>query len=64
MGILDKLRRRPDPQATAVQAVTCHLCGAPAEFHCDRCGKLMCVPHTVTGTATCTQCQERSRIRV
>ncbi len=64
MGIFGKILRRQEPPATAAKATGCHICEAPAEFHCDKCGKLMCVPHTVTGTATCVSCQEKLRIRV
>ena len=57
MGVLRRLLGREKP--VAEEKSGCHICGEPGEYHCDRCGKLMCLEHTVIGTATCTDCRAR-----
>ena len=46
-------------EPVAEEKAGCHICGEGGEYHCDVCGELMCLEHTVIGTATCTECRAR-----
>mgnify|MGYP001133039143 CR=1 FL=1 len=63
MGIFDRIFRR-QPEGKEERTTGCYICGAPAQYHCDMCGKLICAKHTVVGTATCVNCHEAAHAYV
>ena len=62
MGIFDRIFRRQ--REVEEETTGCHICGEPAQYHCDMCGKLVCIRHTAVGTATCVNCHEGARAYV